>query len=660
MRTSRVRVAGASLLVLGLAAVLALQAHAIESAHLSLGNLAGDGWSLDDVSVQLDWTGESSARAVLLAAAAQLPGQLGSVKGLQFVCEAAELTAAGFDCARGLLGLHSSRLGRQSLPLSVHYRHTDKQVRVRVRSIRAAGGSIAVSAVYRDGGLELDLELRGQGAQLKNVAYDARVQARSFSDESGRYAGEALDVTLAGNVRPLRDGWVVSSNMTARQGAVYIDPWYIEVGSAPIVAAAVLDWLPRKQRLELQSFSYRQPGSVDLAGQGRIELQHEQPLRQLQLELKEVVLPSAYETYLQPWLTESLAGNLETAGQLRGRLQVDDGGLVRASADLQSVSLAEKDGLFGFDHLSGNLDWSDSAVPEYSTLAWEAGHVYRVSLGKTAVELESTGNAVRLVRPMRIPVLDGVLDIASFSLDYPGREELRWEVDGILTPVSMQQLTRALEWPEFGGKLSGVIPSVSYDSGILTVGGVLLVRVFDGVVTLRDLQLTDPFGLVPRLHVNANADNIDLKSLTGAFSFGRIEGRLDGRVEGLLLESWLPVAFDAEFATPEDDKSRHRISQKAVDNIADIGGGGVGGALSRSFLQFFEDFPYDRLGIRCRLENGVCDMGGVAPAQNGYYLVKGRFLPPRLDVVGFADRVNWDRLVAQIVAVTREKNMVVE
>ncbi len=694
MRTSRVRVAGASLLVLGLAAVLALQAHAIESAHLSLGNLAGDGWSLDDVSVQLDWTGESSARAVLLAAAAQLPGQLGSVKDLQFVCEAAVLTATGVDCARGMLGLHSSRLGRQSLPLSVHYRHTDKQVRVRVRNIRAAGGSIAVSAVYRDGDwsadvrgsglvladiarelrvtgvalpslaldgtLELDLDLRGQGAQLARVAYDAHVQARSFSDESGRYAGEALDVTLAGNARPVRYGWVVRSNMTARQGAVYIDPWYIEVGSTPIVADAALDWLPGKQRLELQSFSYRQPGSVDLAGQGRIELQHEQPLRQLQLELKEVVLPSAYETYLQPWLTESLAGNLETAGQLRGRLQVDDGGLVRANADLQSITLAEKGGLFGFDHLSGNLDWSDAAVPEYSTLAWEAGHVYRVSLGKTAVELESTGNAVRLVRPMRIPVLDGVLDIASFSLDYPGREELRWEVDGILTPVSMQQLTRALDWPEFGGKLSGVIPSVSYDSGILTVGGVLLVRVFDGVVTLRDLQLTDPFGLVPRLHVNANADNIDLESLTGAFSFGRIEGRLDGRVEGLLLESWLPVAFDAEFATPEDDKSRHRISQKAVDNISNIGGGGFSGALSRSFLQFFEDFPYDRLGIRCRLENGVCDMGGVAPAENGYYLVKGRFIPPRLDVVGFADRVNWGSLVAQIVAVTREKNIVVE
>ena len=91
-----------------------------------------------------------------------------------------------------------------------------------------------------------------------------------------------------------------------------------------------------------------------------------------------------------------------------------------------------------------------------------------------------------------------------------------------------------------------------------------------------------------------------------------------------------------------------------------IGGGGVGGALSRSFLRIFEDFPYTRLGIRCRLANGTCDMGGVEAAPNGYYIVKGRLLPPRLDVIGYADRVNWNSLVAQLVAVTGRQGAVVE
>ena len=259
-----------------------------------------------------------------------------------------------------------------------------------------------------------------------------------------------------------------------------------------------------------------------------------------------------------------------------------------------------------------------------------------------------------------IPVLDGVLGIDDFQLEFSADRALRWQVNGLLRPVSLSQLSLALGWPELSGKLSGVIPDVRYDNGNLEVGGILRMRVFDGEVTLRNLTLEQPFGLVPRLQVDARADNIDLETLTRTFSFGRIEGRLDGRVDGLDMESWRPVAFDAEFATPENDSSRHRISQKAVDNISSIGGAGVGGALSRSFMRFFEDFPYQRLGIRCRLENGICDMGGVAPAAEGYYLVKGRLIPPRLDVIGYADRVNWDTLMAQIMAVTGQQDMIVE
>jgi hypothetical protein len=254
-------------------------------------------------------------------------------------------------------------------------------------------------------------------------------------------------------------------------------------------------------------------------------------------------------------------------------------------------------------------------------------------------------------------VLDGELLLEKFELEIGAAAALRWQVDGILTPVSMRQLSLALGWPEFAGKLSGVIPAVRYDNGHLSVGGILLMKVFDGTVTLQNVQLERPFGVIPRLQLDARFTDIDLEAMTGAFSFGRIEGRLEGRIDDLEMESWRPVAFDAAFATPAGDKSRHRISQRAVDNISSIGGGGVGGALSRSFLRFFEDFPYDRLGIRCRLENGICDMGGVEPAASagGYYLVKGRLLPPRLDVIGYADRVDWETLLAQILAVTRQQ-----
>jgi hypothetical protein len=367
-----------------------------------------------------------------------------------------------------------------------------------------------------------------------------------------------------------------------------------------------------------------------------------------------------YDTYLQPWLYDSALADLDTSGQLSGSLRWEQGKLSQVSLDPVKLSVDDREGRFKLDAMNGRLRWSDTTTPARSELAWAGGSIFRVALGATRLAIDAGRDTVRLAEPVAIPVLDGVLGIDDFQLEFSEASPLRWQVNGLLEPVSLSQLSLALGWPKLAGKLSGVIPDVRYDNGNLEVGGILRMGVFDGEVTLRNLTLEQPFGLVPRLRVDARADNIDLETLTRTFSFGRIEGRLNGRIDGLDMESWRPVAFDAEFATPENDTSRHRISQKAVDNISSIGGAGVGGALSRSFLRFFEDFPYDRLGIRCRLENGICDMGGVAPATDGYYLVKGRFIPPRLDVIGYADRVNWDTLMAQIMAVTGQQDMLVE
>lgn len=121
--------------------------------------------------------------------------------------------------------------------------------------------------------------------------------------------------------------------------------------------------------------------------------------------------------------------------------------------------------------------------------------------------------------------------------------------------------------------------------------------------------------------------------------------------------NWRPVAMDMHFYTPANDRSQHRISQRAVENLASVGGGGAAAVLSSGFLKFFDVFAYDRIGLRCVLDNGVCRMSGAGSAKaggagNGYYIVKGSGIP-RIDVVGFRDAVSWQRLVQQLAAITR-------
>jgi hypothetical protein len=180
-------------------------------------------------------------------------------------------------------------------------------------------------------------------------------------------------------------------------------------------------------------------------------------------------------------------------------------------------------------------------------------------------------------------------------------------------------------------------------------------------VVVRDLQLREPLGKFPRLYASIDAENLDLELVTSTFSFGMITGRLSGKVENLETFAWMPVSFTAAFQTPRGDRSKHRISQRAVQNLSSIGGGsggGVAAALQGGFLKFFDDFGYDRLGLSCRLANDVCTMSGVERTDGGYYIVKGSGLP-RIDVIGSQSRVAWTRLVRQLASIM-ESEIVVE
>jgi len=691
MKLPRQRVITA--LLPALLAIAALPGFAVDVVRLKLATLAGPGWSAAALTLQLNRLDERHAGLVLQVQSVALPEGLGELSAVTLSCARAQLTATAVSCASGTLKAHSSVLGRQHIRTSFRYRFDTGRIDTELQGLRAYDGTLAITAHLADthwqvkargealslpaitrqlasagiavpvvegsGRLDLTASMSGVASHMSEAEVETRLLAEEVSDLEGSVAAENLDVSLHAVVKAVATGMQVTLELSGRQGALYVDPVFVEMPSQPLQLRARFDWLPAGQQLRLQSFTYSHPGSVQLEGQGHFTLATDTPVRELQLEIQQAAFPSLYDTYLQPWLLDSMLADLDTAGQLSGTLRWEQGKLSHVSLDPARLSVDDREGRFELDSMNGRVRWSDAGIPVRSELAWAGGSVFRVLLGAARVAFDAGRDYVRLAEAVEIPVLDGALRIDDFQLASSEESPLHWQVNGLLEPVSLSQLSLALGWPELAGKLSGVIPDVRYDNGNLEVGGSLLIRVFKGEVTLQNLTLEQPFGLVPRLQVDARADNIDLETLTRTFSFGRIEGRLDGRVDGLYMESWRPVAFDAEFATPANDSSRHRISQKAVDNISSIGGG-VGGALSRSFLRFFEDFPYDRLGIRCRLENGICDMGGVAPAADGYYLVKGRLIPPRLDVIGYADRVNWDTLMAQIMAVTGQQDVIVE
>lgn len=197
------------------------------------------------------------------------------------------------------------------------------------------------------------------------------------------------------------------------------------------------------------------------------------------------------------------------------------------------------------------------------------------------------------------------------------------------------------------GTLAGSIPRISYDNREITADGALVFHVFDGNVVATKLKLADPFGRAPRLYGNLNMSDLDLDLLTRTFSFGNMQGRIDVDVNGLELQDWQPVRFDAHVYSSVGNYPK-KISQRAVENISALGGAGAVAALQRSYLSFFKNFGYERIGWRCRLRNGVCRMGGIDDGNGmSYVLVKGGGIPA-ITVMGYNRNVGWDELLTRL------------
>jgi hypothetical protein len=271
-------------------------------------------------------------------------------------------------------------------------------------------------------------------------------------------------------------------------------------------------------------------------------------------------------------------------------------------------------------------------------------------MGQVKLPLRLDGFSVAASN-LKIPLLDGGLSLDDFAARRAAGK-WQWQFEGGVLPISMEALTKALGWPQMHGTLSGVIPQVRYDGSSVTVNGVLLFNVFDGAIVAKNLRLADAFGRVPRLSADLTMSDLDLGLLTSTFSFGSITGRIDAEVNDLELINWKPVAFDAKISSSPGNY-RRRISQRAVQSISALGGAGAAAAIQRGFLGFFKEFGYSRIGLSCRLQDGVCHTGGITAQGNGYVIVQGGGIPA-ITVMGYNHDVNWNVLLARLERITQE------
>ncbi|MCX7555416.1 hypothetical protein OS187_00970 [Xanthomonadaceae bacterium JHOS43] len=626
---------------------------------------------LDGFAVTLHWPEGAEAGALSLKATSLDAGELGyRWRDLVWRCELRRPASGAWQCAggiraRGASGMAlSARLDSAGLTVEA----SEGQGRIALRQSRESGAPTRVelarlpatwlapllAQAWQDGrptGGSIDADWRieqsdagiglGGPVSLNGIGLDSRdgsIAAEGVT-ATGRIQGQLTDTATS-----------LELDFTLAGGEFLLGPLYAQLPSTPVQIGARLTSGSAGQ-WHVDALRWRDPGVFDVEGQAVIDTHASQFLRDADLQFSVAALGAAHARYFDSVAASIGLADLGTGGNVRGGLSVRAGTWQSLDLGLDSVRVADGSGRFGIEGLSGALRLRRGETGADSELSWHSAHVHGLTLGAASLPLRSDRTGVSLRAPVTVPMLGGTVRLA--ALHYALQQEGAWlEMALSLEAVNLGELTGSLGWPAFEGTISGELPGVRYAGNRLDFDGGLSARVFDGQVRVSQLSMERPFGTAPMLAASVEFSGLDLQPLTSAFGFGEITGRLDGHVRGLRLLDWEPVAFDAAFHTVKRSGERQRISQRAVRELTEVGGGGIAAGLQAQMLKAFSSFGYDRIGLSCVLANNVCTMGGVAPADNGGYLIVDGSGLPRVNVIGHQARVDWPVLVARLKAAT--------
>lgn len=462
-------------------------------------------------------------------------------------------------------------------------------------------------------------------------------------------AGLAADIDVEAQPLPGAAGWSFAVALGQHAGELLAGPVYLPPPDEPLTLSMHGRYRP-EDGVEVTSLELDDGELLELSGAFGLGLDEQGwSLRSLSIDRAVMQLPQAWARWGEGVASGFGLAGLTTAGRIEAQLRWQEGQIESLQIDLDDLALDDARQRFAIAGLSGRLERDSRSTA--IALDWSALELFSLEFGSSRLRAGGEEQNWALSEALRLPLLDGGVVIERLDVEERPGAVPELDFDARIEPLKLARLTRMLGLPEFGGELSGEFPGVLLDGDRLAFAGGIEIAAFSGRISLAELVIERPFGSLPALAAQVEIERLDLAELTGAFNFGHMEGHLSGWVRDLRLLDWQPVAMDARVFTHEDSP-RRRISQRAVENLSNLGGGAA--ALSAPFLGLFEEFPYRRAGLACRLDRNICHIDGVAPHDSGgFYIVQGRLLP-RLDVIGHRRLVDWPRLVAQLAAISEE------
>lgn len=496
------------------------------------------------------------------------------------------------------------------------------------------------------GSLNGIIDINGRERDVTAWVANLEVKALAFSDAQGLHAGEHVVLRMDARATQKKAIWHWQGTLAWPSGEIFWQPFYFQGAGQQLAVSGTFG----KDKFAVEQ------GKLQLTGIGTIRFAGEASsadwqFRKVRLQAEKLVLNTLFSNFIRPLMAETALaettanGYLDIDWQYQGE---DDQVLV---LELREVALTDARGRFAVEGVNALIPWHSNQTAQ-GNIHLAHGEILRIPLGKATAVFTTHAHGFS-VPSLTMPVLDGGIAVEHLEVT-KAPSGWQWRFNGKLAPLSMEKLTEALEVTPMFGTLSGIIPQMTYTDSVMTMDGVLVFEIFDGVVVARNLTFIEPLGRAPHLLLDVGMHHIDLDLLTRAYSFGNMQGRIDVEINDVELVNWQPVKFDARLISSPGSYKK-RISQAAIQNLTALGGASAVSAIQRSFLQFFKDFSYTKIGWRCRLRGNICQMGGIDTADPGrssdqseaYVLVQGSGIPA-ITIRGYNREIDWLELVKRL------------
>ena len=662
--------------------------YALESVSLKLEQLNFQKWKLQGIEVNLGAINNQSQQGGLSIKKLSLPKPFEDLNLVDIHCQKFIWNDTKIHCQQGKASVQSKRFSSPQLNFSFLISKAKTQftinqfkllsgvlnlqanLKAKQWAIQLKGKKIALKLVQQllfpthklsSGFINLNINANGIGNQPKNINANINLNQLSVQSKEGKKATENLSLKTTFKAVRNKQRWHWQQDSVFKQGSIYFEPLYLENKNTLINLKTQGSFDLTRQQLILDKLQFTHPKVATIDAYATIELQPKFNILSAKAYAQIESLEQLSKTYLNSVTETTSLEGLMLEGQIDAGMTLSNNQVDEAYLTTEKLQLKDPKQRFNLHDGAIILNWSkDKNFKKSSSISWRQLDLYSIPLPRSYFNLLLKDKQISLLKSVDIPLLGGNIQINKFDWQAMKDNSPKVVFAGKIQALSLEKLTETLGRKSLSGDISGDIPGVHFEAGKLSLEGGLKINLLGGEININQLAVSGLSTDFSQFYSDIEVTDLDLDLLTQKFESGGMKGKLSGFVRELYMENWQPIQFYAWMGTEDGDDSKHQISQKAVENLASIGGGGAVDFVSRIILGMFDNFDYDKMGLGCYLHKGVCQlMGAEAAGTRGYYIVKGGGLP-RIDVMGYNTRIDWEVLWKRLNRISQTGNVVID